>query len=71
MKSQNLNVVITQRANKLDLAKKNVLTLAIAQGLSITSTGINIIHTGLVGAILAPNQNMQQFHYLFSLLQLL
>ena len=38
----------------MDLAKKNVLTLAIAQGLSITSTGINIIHTGLVGAILAP-----------------
>ena len=39
---------------KLDLAKKNVLTLAIAQGLSITSTGINIIHTGLVGIMLAP-----------------
>ena len=39
----------------MDLAKKNVLTLAIAQGLSITSTGINIIHTGLVGIILAPS----------------
>ena len=38
----------------MDLAKKNVLTLAIAQGLSITSTGINIIHTGLVGILLAP-----------------
>ena len=38
----------------MELAKKNVLTLAIAQGLSITSTGINIIHTGLVGVMLAP-----------------
>ena len=38
----------------MELAKKNVLTLAIAQGLSITSTGINIIHTGLVGVLLAP-----------------
>ncbi len=38
----------------MDVAKKNVLTLAIAQGLSVTSTGINIIHTGLVGVMLAP-----------------
>ena len=53
--SINLNIKLNLRLkSKLELAKKNVLTLAIAQGLSITSTGINIIHTGLVGVMLAP-----------------
>ena len=56
-KNQFLSIIIQSlkyEKSKLELAKKNVLTLAIAQGLSITSTGINIIHTGLVGVMLAP-----------------
>ena len=40
----------------MDLAKKNVLVLAIAQGLSVTTTNIGIINTGLVGFVLSPKQ---------------
>ena len=40
----------------MDLAKKNVLVLAIAQGLSVTTTNIGIINTGLVGFALSPKQ---------------
>ena len=40
----------------MDLAKKNVLVLAIAQGLSVTTTKIGNITTGLVGFVLSPKQ---------------
>jgi MFS family permease len=39
----------------LELEKRNTLILSVAQGLSITTTSINMINTGLVGAILASN----------------
>jgi MFS family permease len=39
----------------LELQKRNILILSVAQGLSVTSTNINIINTGLVGALLASN----------------
>ena len=39
----------------MELQKRNILVLSIAQGLSVTSTNINIINTGLVGALLASN----------------
>jgi len=35
--------------------KKNILVLSVAQGLSITTTNINMINTGLVGSILATD----------------
>ena len=35
--------------------KKNILVLSIAQGLSITTTNINMINTGLVGSFLAAD----------------
>jgi MFS family permease len=37
----------------LELEKRNTLILSVAQGLSITTTSINMINTGLVGAMLA------------------
>ena len=40
----------------MELAKKNVLILAIAQGLSVTTTNIGIINTGLVGFLLSPEK---------------
>jgi len=39
----------------LDTDKRNILVLSVAQGLSITTTNINMINTGLVGAILAKD----------------
>ena len=39
----------------MELEKKNILVLSIAQGLSVTTTNINMINTGLVGSILATN----------------
>jgi MFS family permease len=39
----------------LELEKRNTLILSVAQGLSITTTSINMINTGLVGAMLATN----------------
>jgi MFS family permease len=39
----------------LQLDKRNTLILSIAQGLSITTTNINMINTGLVGTILSTN----------------
>jgi len=39
----------------LQLEKRNTLILSIAQGLSITTTNINMINTGLVGTILSTN----------------
>ena len=39
----------------MELQKRNILILSIAQGLSITSTSINMINTGLVGALLASD----------------
>ena len=39
----------------MDTDKKNILVLSVAQGLSITTTNINMINTGLVGAILAKD----------------
>ena len=39
----------------MELQKRNTLILSIAQGLSVTTTNINMINTGLVGAILASN----------------
>ncbi|MDB4239164.1 MFS transporter [Alphaproteobacteria bacterium] len=39
----------------MELQKRNILILSVAQGLSVTSTNINIINTGLVGALLASN----------------
>jgi len=36
----------------LEQEKKNILLLSVAQGLSITTTNINIINTGLVGSLL-------------------
>jgi len=39
----------------LELEKRNTLILSVAQGLSITTTSINMINTGLVGALLATN----------------
>ena len=37
----------------MEQEKKNILVLSVAQGLSITTTNINMINTGLVGSILA------------------
>ena len=39
----------------MEQEKKNILVLSIAQGLSVTTTNINMINTGLVGSILANN----------------
>ena len=39
----------------MELEKRNTLILSVAQGLSITTTSINMINTGLVGAMLATN----------------
>ena len=39
----------------MELEKRNTLILSVAQGLSITTTSINMINTGLVGALLATN----------------
>ena len=39
----------------MELEKKNILVLSVAQGLSITTTNINMINTGLVGSILAKD----------------
>ena len=39
----------------MDIDKRNILVLSVAQGLSITATNINMINTGLVGAILAAD----------------
>ena len=39
----------------MELNKKNTLILSVAQGLSITTTNINMINTGLVGTILSAN----------------
>ena len=39
----------------MQLDKRNTLILSIAQGLSITTTNINMINTGLVGTILSTN----------------
>jgi len=39
----------------LELERRNTLILSVAQGLSITTTSINMINTGLVGALLATN----------------
>ena len=39
----------------MEQEKKNILFLSIAQGLSVTTTNINMINTGLVGSILATN----------------
>ena len=39
----------------MDTDKRNILVLSVAQGLSITTTNINMINTGLVGAILAKD----------------
>ena len=39
----------------MDTNKRNILVLSVAQGLSITTTNINMINTGLVGAILAKD----------------
>ena len=39
----------------MEQEKKNILVLSIAQGLSVTTTNINMINTGLVGSILATN----------------
>ena len=36
----------------MEREKKNILILSVAQGLSITTTNINMINTGLVGSIL-------------------
>ena len=38
------------------MQKRNVLILSIAQGLSVTSTSINILNTGLVGSLLASSK---------------
>ncbi|MDC0134729.1 MFS transporter [Alphaproteobacteria bacterium] len=40
----------------MELQKRNVLILSIAQGLSVTSTSINILNTGLVGSLLASSK---------------
>ena len=39
----------------MDIDKRNILVLSVAQGLSITATNINMINTGLVGTILAKD----------------
>ena len=39
----------------MEIDKRNILVLSIAQGLSITTTNINMINTGLVGSILAKD----------------
>ena len=39
----------------MEQENKNILVLSVAQGLSITTTNINMINTGLVGFILAPD----------------
>ena len=39
----------------MEQEKKNILVLSVAQGLSITTTNINMINTGLVGSILATD----------------
>ena len=49
-------ILSVNKDNKqLELEKRNTLILSIAQGLSVTTTNINMINTGLVGAILASN----------------
>ena len=42
---------------QLELEKRNTLILSIAQGLSVTTTNINMINTGLVGTILATHSS--------------
>ena len=39
----------------MEQEKKNILFLSVSQGLSITTTNINMINTGLVGSILATD----------------
>ena len=39
----------------MEIDRRNILVLSIAQGLSITTTNINMINTGLVGSILAKD----------------
>ncbi len=39
----------------MEQEKKNILVLSVAQGLSVTTTNINMINTGLVGSILATD----------------
>ena len=39
----------------MEQEKKNILVLSVAQGLSITTTNINMINTGLVGSLLATD----------------
>ncbi len=39
----------------MEIDRRNILILSIAQGLSITTTNINMINTGLVGSILAKD----------------
>ena len=39
----------------MEQEKKNILFLSASQGLSITTTNINMINTGLVGSILATD----------------
>ena len=41
----------------MELEKRNTLILSIAQGLSVTTTNINMINTGLVGTILATHSS--------------
>ncbi len=39
----------------MEIDKRNILVLSVAQGLSITTTNINMINTGLVGSVLATD----------------
>ena len=39
----------------MEQEKKNILVLSVAQGLSVTTTNINMINTGLVGSILTTD----------------
>ena len=41
----------------MELEKRNILILSVAQGLSVTTTNINMINTGLVGSILATDKS--------------
>ena len=52
----------------IGISKKNVLILAIAQGLSVTTTNIGIINTGLVGFLLSPEKSMQLYLFLYNFL---
>ena len=45
----------------MDIDKRNILVLSVAQGLSITATNINMINTGLVGTILARDPSYATF----------